>query len=137
MSVAEADPVVWHAPGRFDPATGERIHTPHAHDRYQDVFGEVLCELAEADRRVVGAAGRLQKTVGGKIETVYLGHGLILIVNEEGKRMNLEPNFRTGRGFFADTIVGTAILVGQNGEDFGDVPITFQTWKSLLKGWGN
>ena len=52
--VAEADPVVWHAPGRFDPATGERIHTPHTHDRYQDVFGEVLCELAEADRRVVG-----------------------------------------------------------------------------------
>lgn len=79
----------------------------------------------------------LQRTVGGKIETVYLGHGLILIVNEEGKLMNLEPNFRTARGFFADTIVGTAILVGQNGEDFGDVPITFQTWKSLLKGWGN
>ena len=79
----------------------------------------------------------LQRTVGGKIETLYLGHGLILIVNEEGKLMNLEPNFRAGRGFFADTIVGTAIVVGQNGEDFGGVPITFQTWKSLLKGWGN
>ena len=79
----------------------------------------------------------LQKTVGGKIETVYLGRGLILIVNEEGKLMNLEPNFRTGRGFFADTIVGTAIVVGANGEHFGDVPITFQTWKSLLKEWGN
>ncbi len=79
----------------------------------------------------------LQKIIGGKIEAVYLRYGLILIVNEEGKLMNLEPNFRTGRGFFADTIVGTAILVGQNGEDFGDVPITFQTWKSLLKEWGN
>ena len=79
----------------------------------------------------------LQRTVGGKIETVYLGHGLILIVNEEGRLMNLEPNFRTGRRSFAPTIVGTAILVGQNGEDFGNVPITFQTWKSLLKGWGN
>jgi len=79
----------------------------------------------------------LQEIVGGKIETAYLGHGLILIVNEEGKLMNLEPNFRTGRGFFADTIVGTAVLVGVNGEDFGDVPITFQTWKSLLKEWGN
>ncbi len=47
---AEADPVTWHAPGRFNPETGERIHAPHPHDRYQDVFGAVLCELAEADR---------------------------------------------------------------------------------------
>ena len=51
---AEADPVTWHAPGRFDPETGERVHAPHMRDRYQDVFGEVLCELAEADRRIVG-----------------------------------------------------------------------------------
>ena len=51
---AEADPVTWHAPGRFNPETGERIHAPHPHDRYQDVFGEVLCELAGADPRVVG-----------------------------------------------------------------------------------
>ncbi len=51
---AEADPVVWHAPGRFDPETGERIQGPRAADRYQDVFGEVLCELAEANPKVVG-----------------------------------------------------------------------------------
>lgn len=51
---AEADPGTWHAPGHFDPQTGERIHAPHPHDRYQDVFGEVLCELAAADGRVVG-----------------------------------------------------------------------------------
>ena len=79
----------------------------------------------------------LQKTVGGNIETLYLGRGTILIVNEEGKLLGLEPNFRIGHGAFVDLIVGTAILVGQNGEDFGDVPITFQTWKSLLKEWGN
>ena len=51
---AEADPVIWHAPGRFDPATGERIPGNRPADRYQDVFGQVLCELAAADRRVVG-----------------------------------------------------------------------------------
>lgn len=51
---AEADPTVWHAPGKFDPETGERIPGPRDADRYQDVFGEVLCELAEADDRVVG-----------------------------------------------------------------------------------
>lgn len=51
---AEEDPVTWHAPGRFDPRTGERIHETHTRDRYQDVFGEVLCELAHKDARVVG-----------------------------------------------------------------------------------
>ena len=51
---AEADPTVWHAPGRFDPATGERKQSAYKADRYQDVFGEVLLELAETDRRVVG-----------------------------------------------------------------------------------
>ena len=51
---AEADPVVWHAPGKFNPATGERISAARSADRYQDVFGEVLCKLAEADPRVVG-----------------------------------------------------------------------------------
>ncbi|MBP3203206.1 MAG: 1-deoxy-D-xylulose-5-phosphate synthase [Bacteroidales bacterium] len=51
---AEADPTTWHAPGRFDPATGQRIKTVYAADRYQDVFGEVLVELAAKDPKVVG-----------------------------------------------------------------------------------
>lgn len=51
---AEADPTTWHAPGRFDPASGERVPASYVNDRYQDVFGKVLCELAEADSRVVG-----------------------------------------------------------------------------------
>ena len=51
---AEADPVTWHAPGRFNPETGERIPGKRPADRYQDVFGQVLCELAEKDDRVVG-----------------------------------------------------------------------------------
>lgn len=52
--VAEANPVVWHAPGRFNPETGEREKVQRPADRYQDVFGEVLCELAASDSRVVG-----------------------------------------------------------------------------------
>ena len=79
----------------------------------------------------------LQKIVGGKIETLYLGHGLILIVNEEGKLLGLEPNFRLEHGAFADVIVRTAIVVGQKDEDFGDCPIVFEAWKILLKLWGN
>ena len=79
----------------------------------------------------------LQKTVGGNIETLYLGRGTILIVNEEGKLLGLEPNFRIGHGAFVDLIVGTAIVVGRKEDDFGDIQISFQTWKSLLKEWGN
>ena len=51
---AEADPTVWHAPGKFNPETGERITKKYSLDRYQDVFGETLLELAESDWRVVG-----------------------------------------------------------------------------------
>ena len=51
---AEAVPVTWHAPGKFDPATGERKGSARSVARYQDVFGQVLCELAEKDGRVVG-----------------------------------------------------------------------------------
>lgn len=51
---AEENPTVWHAPGRFDPATGERIKTVYPASRYQDVFGQVLIELARQDPKVVG-----------------------------------------------------------------------------------
>ena len=51
---AEADPTTWHAPGKFNPETGERIRQNYDADRYQDVFGEVLLELARKDSRVVG-----------------------------------------------------------------------------------
>lgn len=51
---AEKDPVTWHAPGKFDPETGVRKPAAHPYDRYQDVFGQVLCELARMDSRVVG-----------------------------------------------------------------------------------
>ena len=51
---AEDDPFTWHAPGRFDPETGKRLPSERPADRYQDVFGAVLCDLAEKDARVVG-----------------------------------------------------------------------------------
>ena len=51
---AEQDLTVWHAPGKFNPDTGERIKSDSDKDRYQDVFGQTLTELAELDSRVVG-----------------------------------------------------------------------------------
>lgn len=53
-AAAEADPAVWHAPGRFDVATGERVKTVYSADRYQDVFGTTLLDLAKCDERIVG-----------------------------------------------------------------------------------
>lgn len=51
---AEENQTLWHAPGKFDPETGERLLSPKGASRYQDVFGEVLVELAKADERIVG-----------------------------------------------------------------------------------
>ena len=61
----------------------------------------------------------LQQLVDGPIEVHTLTDGLVMIVNEEGKLKNLEPNFYVDR--LKDTILGTAIFCGEDGEDFTDI----------------
>ncbi|MDM8336895.1 1-deoxy-D-xylulose-5-phosphate synthase [Mediterranea massiliensis] len=53
---AEKDPGTWHAPGRFNPETGERYvaDTSNMPPLFQDVFGETLVELAQQNPRIVG-----------------------------------------------------------------------------------
>ena len=53
---AEKDVTVWHAPGRFDAETGERLvsDTTNQPPRFQDVFGETLLELARQNDRIIG-----------------------------------------------------------------------------------
>ena len=53
---AEADPTTWHAPGRFDPATGKILGGSGTSNiqKYQDVFGKTLVELAQTDEKIVG-----------------------------------------------------------------------------------
>lgn len=54
---AERDATVWHAPGKFDPETGERLKSnadEQKPPRFQDVFGETLLELARQNDRIVG-----------------------------------------------------------------------------------
>jgi 1-deoxy-D-xylulose-5-phosphate synthase len=53
---AELSATEWHAPGKFDKDTGERIvvRSKDAPQPYQDVFGHTLVELAEKDERIVG-----------------------------------------------------------------------------------
>ena len=53
---AEEAATIWHAPGKFNPATGERIvaDTFNEPPKFQDVFGHTLLELAENNPRIVG-----------------------------------------------------------------------------------
>lgn len=53
---AEKDVTTWHAPGKFDPDTGERLvkDTTNKPPRFQDVFGETLLELARQNDKIVG-----------------------------------------------------------------------------------
>ena len=53
---AEENPGPWHAPGRFNPETGERIKEDETNlpPKFQDVFGETLLELARQNPRIVG-----------------------------------------------------------------------------------
>ena len=74
----------------------------------------------------------LQKIVGGYIETQSMGMGNILIMNEEGKIKHLEPNLRIGGGIYTDTIVGTVIALGVDGEEFCDCPMEFDVWKMMV-----
>ena len=61
---AENNQTVWHAPGIFDPETGERIKSEKGESRYQDVFGSVLVELAKMNPKVVGVTPAMASGCG-------------------------------------------------------------------------
>ncbi|MEM7486270.1 MAG: 1-deoxy-D-xylulose-5-phosphate synthase [Bacteroidota bacterium] len=56
LKKAEENQVVYHAPGKFDKATGEQIKKASAEQppKYQDVFGLTLLELARQNKKIVG-----------------------------------------------------------------------------------
>lgn len=56
LKKAEEDQVTYHAPGKFNPNTGELIpkHKTNKAPKYQDVFGETLVELASKNEDIVG-----------------------------------------------------------------------------------
>jgi len=61
---AEADPATWHAPGRFNPLTGERAEDALSTSvprppKFQDVMGDTLLELARRDPRVVAVTAAM------------------------------------------------------------------------------
>lgn len=56
LEMAEQNQTTYHAPGKFDPDTGERIkaETEGLPPKYQDVFGQTILEFAREDEKVVG-----------------------------------------------------------------------------------
>ena len=63
--------------------------------------------------------GFLQQLVDGFIEVHRLTDGLVMIVDEEGKLKRKQPNFYVAA--LNDTIVGTAVFCGEDGEEFTDI----------------
>lgn len=58
---AEKDPAKWHAPGKFDIATGRRLSSAKEGEplKYQDVFGLTLLELAQSDPKIVAISAAM------------------------------------------------------------------------------
>lgn len=70
FAAAEKDPAHWHAPGKFNPETGERlVETGVKPPKYQDVFGTTLVELASKNPKIVGiTAAMLSGTSLSKLQ---------------------------------------------------------------------
>jgi len=61
---AEADPITWHGPGPFDPATGVIYKEKTSSPTYSKVFGDWLCDMAESDPLVVGITPAMREGSG-------------------------------------------------------------------------
>ena len=62
--LAEADPVLYHGPGKFDPAQGIVAGKSSGNPTYTQVFGEWLCDMAQADDRLVGITPAMREGSG-------------------------------------------------------------------------
>ena len=79
----------------------------------------------------------LQRTVEGYIEPVFLGYkerdgqvvDIVILCNEEGKLQGLAPNMN----LTYDILCGTIVVLGAEGDEFVDIPISFQEWKDIVR----
>ena len=62
--LAEADPVAYHGPGKFDPAVGLVPSTTVAKTTFTQVFGQWLCDMAEHDPLLVGITPAMREGSG-------------------------------------------------------------------------
>ncbi|SDO67889.1 1-deoxy-D-xylulose-5-phosphate synthase [Ralstonia sp. 25mfcol4.1] len=62
--LAEADPILYHGPGKFNPAEGIRPSAKPSRKTYTQVFGEWLCDMAAADKRLIGVTPAMREGSG-------------------------------------------------------------------------
>ena len=62
--LAEADPVAYHGPGKFDPAVGLTAPATPPKSTFTQVFGQWLCDMAEADPKLVGITPAMREGSG-------------------------------------------------------------------------
>ena len=62
--LAEADPVAYHGPGKFDPSVGLQKPASPAKQGFTQVFGQWLCDMAAADTRLVGITPAMREGSG-------------------------------------------------------------------------
>jgi 1-deoxy-D-xylulose-5-phosphate synthase len=62
--LAEADPITYHGPGKFDPAVGVVAPATPARLTFTQVFGQWLCDMAAADMRLVGITPAMREGSG-------------------------------------------------------------------------
>lgn len=63
-ALAEADPIAYHGPGKFDPAVGLVASTTPAKTTFTQVFGQWLCDMAEHDEKLVGITPAMREGSG-------------------------------------------------------------------------
>jgi 1-deoxy-D-xylulose-5-phosphate synthase len=62
--LAEADPVLYHGPGKFDPSTGILATTTPAKKTFTQIFGEWICDQAAVDERLIGITPAMREGSG-------------------------------------------------------------------------
>ncbi len=62
--LAEADPIAYHGPGKFDPAMGLQKSSAPARQTFTQVFGRWLCDMAERDSRLVAITPAMREGSG-------------------------------------------------------------------------
>ncbi|MEI7426632.1 MAG: 1-deoxy-D-xylulose-5-phosphate synthase [Betaproteobacteria bacterium] len=62
--LAEADPVLYHGPGKFDPSTGILATSTPAKKTFTQIFGEWMCDQAAVDERLIGITPAMREGSG-------------------------------------------------------------------------
>jgi 1-deoxy-D-xylulose-5-phosphate synthase len=62
--LAEADPVLYHGPGKFDPSVGILKGKPSARKTFTQIFGSWLCDMAKQDQRLFGITPAMREGSG-------------------------------------------------------------------------